>query len=63
LLGGENRTVRIEAAIADLAGEEPLVMLDGWNVTTDAKEFTAGGPSAVALNVAAMRPMTPATRP
>jgi hypothetical protein len=63
LLGGESRTVRIEAATVDLAGEEPLVMLDGWNITTNSAEFTAGGPSAAALNVAAMRPMTPATKP
>ena len=38
LLPGESRTIQIEAAISDLHGEEPLVLLDGWNVTTTAKD-------------------------
>jgi Exo-beta-D-glucosaminidase Ig-fold domain len=35
LLPGEFTRIRIEAAIADLRGQEPRLMLDGWNVTAD----------------------------
>ena len=34
LLPGESRTISIEAAAKDLGGEEPVVALDGWNVTS-----------------------------
>jgi hypothetical protein len=34
LVPGETKTVSIEAAAADLKGETPDVMLDGWNVST-----------------------------
>jgi hypothetical protein len=33
LLPGESRTVAIQAATADLGGDEPLLTVDGWNVT------------------------------
>ena len=33
LAPGETRTVTIDAAEADLQGDTPLVVLDGWNVT------------------------------
>ena len=33
LLPGESRTITVEAAAKNLGGEQPLVMLDGWNVT------------------------------
>lgn len=33
LLPGESRTLAIEASVADLAGERPLLAVDGWNVT------------------------------
>jgi hypothetical protein len=32
LLGGESRTVTIEADAKDLRGEDALVVVDGWNV-------------------------------
>jgi hypothetical protein len=32
---GESKTISIEAAAADLQGDVPLVMLDGWNVSTN----------------------------
>jgi hypothetical protein len=32
LLPGESKTVTVEAATADLAGEPPLFAVDGWNV-------------------------------
>ncbi len=32
LAPGESRTVTIDAALADLAGDQPLVTLDGWNI-------------------------------
>ena len=31
LAPGESRTVTIDAALADLGGDQPLVTLDGWN--------------------------------
>jgi beta-mannosidase len=36
LLPGETRTLTVEAALADLAGEAPLLAVDGWNVTAEA---------------------------
>ena len=32
LVPGESKTVTVEAALADLKGEKPLVVLDGWNI-------------------------------
>ena len=33
LLPGESRTLTVEASVADLGGEPPLLAVDGWNVT------------------------------
>ena len=33
LVGSESRTITLEAATADLKGEDALVTVDGWNVT------------------------------
>ena len=33
LLPGESKTLTVEAAVADLGGEAPLLAVDGWNVT------------------------------
>jgi len=46
LVPGERRTVTIEAAEADLKGEAPHVVLDGWNVGVSA----AGSAVPVTLN-------------
>jgi beta-mannosidase len=35
LLPGESKTLTVEAAMADLGGEEPLLAVDGWNVTVN----------------------------
>ena len=51
LLPGESRTVTIEAAAKDLAGAQPLVALDGWNVTTKDQSFP--GNTRIAVNTAA----------
>ncbi len=56
LLPGESRTITIEAAAKDLGADEPLVMLDGWNVTTKAQSFTTGGLSRIAPNTPALVP-------
>jgi Malectin domain/Exo-beta-D-glucosaminidase Ig-fold domain len=32
LLPGESKTITIDAAKADLAGEAPLITIDGWNI-------------------------------
>ncbi|HEY6448185.1 MAG TPA: sugar-binding domain-containing protein [Acidobacteriaceae bacterium] len=36
LAPGESRTIHIDAALADLKGDMPLVVVDGWNVDVDA---------------------------
>ena len=46
LVPGESRTVTVEAALADLKGEAPLITVDGWNVRVDA----ASSPVPVILN-------------
>jgi beta-mannosidase len=56
LLPGESRTITIEAAAKDLGSDQPLVVLDGWNTTTQAQNFTAGGRSSIAPNTAALVP-------
>jgi hypothetical protein len=51
LLPGESRTISIEAASNDLGKENPLVVLDGWNVTTESKTFpSSSGDASVSLN-------------
>jgi hypothetical protein len=40
LLPGESRRIWITAAAADLAGETPLIAVDGWNVRTAARSFS-----------------------
>jgi beta-mannosidase len=50
LLPGESKTVTIEAGSAALGGGMPEVAVDGWNISTAAKSFPAGGGAAVALN-------------
>ena len=52
LLPGEKKTIGIEAG--DLGGDAPLVVLDGWNVTTKARAFRAGGPAFIAPNTNAI---------
>ncbi|MEI6862084.1 MAG: sugar-binding domain-containing protein [Verrucomicrobiota bacterium] len=54
LLPGESRVITIEAAAKDLGADPPLVVLDGWNVTTKAQAFTAGGRSSIAPNTPAL---------
>jgi beta-mannosidase len=43
LLPGESRTIAIDAALEDLAGARPLVVVDGWNVTAKAVDFGVAG--------------------
>jgi Ig-like domain-containing protein len=50
LLPGEERTIVIEAASADVGNDRPLVTLDGWNVTTKARSFPDGGGASIATN-------------
>ena len=52
LLPGEGKSLTIEAAIADLSGEEPLLAVDGWNVTVDPTSAQAS-PIQVVPNVEA----------
>jgi beta-mannosidase len=54
LLPGERRTITIEAAAADLGADHPLVMVDGWNVTTTARDIPGPRPVAIAPNLPAI---------
>jgi Exo-beta-D-glucosaminidase Ig-fold domain/Malectin domain/Glycosyl hydrolases family 2/Glycosyl hydrolases family 2, sugar binding domain len=45
LVPGETRNVSIEADAADLGGEEPLLAVDGWNVTVH--DTPVSGPKSV----------------
>jgi beta-mannosidase len=47
LVPGATKTITIEAALADLKGEDALVAVDGWNIAV--KPFTAAG-AAIRLN-------------
>ena len=58
LAPGESRTVTIDASEADLKGDTPLVVLDGWNV--DVAPVT-NADSALATNVDAQVSHWPAT--
>jgi Tol biopolymer transport system component len=76
LLPGESRSISVEAALSDLGHDQPMIVLDGWNVTTTSQSFTEGnGDSSIAPNTEAqvdstptgnwtvMRPTKPQTRP
>ena len=54
LLPGETKSIGVEAALADLNGDAPLVAVDGWNTTVAARSFAEGGGSSVAPNTDAM---------
>jgi beta-mannosidase len=58
LAPGESRTVTIDASEADLKGDMPLIVLDGWNV--DVAPVT-NSDSALAINVDAQVSHWPAT--
>ncbi len=60
LLPGESKALTVEAALADLAGEAPLLVVDGWNVTVNPRR---GKGVSVAPNTAALvQPSTTATQ-
>jgi hypothetical protein len=54
LLPGERRLITIEAVAADLGTDRPLVAVDGWNVTTTAREIAGPRPVAIAPNLPAI---------
>ena len=53
----EEKTVTIEAALADLKGEKPLVLVDGWNVAVNP---VSSGDADIALNTDAQVSSEPA---
>ncbi|BDI29057.1 beta-mannosidase [Capsulimonas corticalis] len=53
LLPGETRTITIDAAKEDFAGETPQVVIDGWNATVAPKDAGASGVSFAPNNHAA----------
>jgi hypothetical protein len=58
LLPDETRTIAIEDAQSDFNGEDPLIVLDGWNVTVEPASF---GPVSVAPNLDAQPDHSPTT--
>ena len=58
LLPNESRTISVEASAKDLANDRPLVVLDGWNVTTRPQSF-AGHDDGASIT----RTSKPACRP
>jgi hypothetical protein len=58
LAPGESRTVTIDAALADLKGDTPLAVVDGWNI--DVTPVT-NADSALSLNIDAQVSHWPAT--
>ncbi|MCW3091035.1 MAG: glycoside hydrolase [Ferruginibacter sp.] len=47
LVAGETRTIKIEVALADLKGQQPMVLVDGWNIKVSP---SSAGKIKVALN-------------
>jgi len=61
LLPGESRSIGVEAALADLKGDTPLVSVDGWNTTVAVRPAQGDG-AAVAPNAyARVDPSAPHT--
>jgi hypothetical protein len=54
LLPGETRKLDIEADAADLGGEEPLLAVDGWNVTVNNTPASGANSVQVAPNLEAL---------
>ena len=52
LLPGESRTIKVEAASKDLGGDNPLVVVDGWNPVVKSQTFSGG--ASIAPNVPAL---------
>jgi Exo-beta-D-glucosaminidase Ig-fold domain/Glycosyl hydrolases family 2/Glycosyl hydrolases family 2, sugar binding domain/Glycosyl hydrolases family 2, TIM barrel domain len=58
LIGGETKTITLDAAAVDLKGEDGLVVLDGWNAGLSEVSLSGGG---VALNTGAQVEHWPVT--
>jgi len=54
LLPGESASIAVEADAAQLNGDTPLVVLDGWNTTVASLSFPGNGGAAIAPNTGAM---------
>ncbi|MDQ2730404.1 MAG: malectin domain-containing carbohydrate-binding protein [Armatimonadota bacterium] len=53
LLPDETRTISVDAASEDLGGSDPLLVVDGWNVTVRPRTFNTSGKCSIAPNTAA----------
>jgi Tol biopolymer transport system component len=52
LVPGETRTISVEAASSDLAGDEPMIDVDGWNVNVVPDTFDSpAGPASIEPNI------------
>jgi len=52
LLPGESRTIKVEAASKDLGGDDPLLVVDGWNPVVKSATFICG--ASIAPNTPAL---------
>jgi hypothetical protein len=62
LLPGERKTLTVEAAASDLAGDAPLLAVDGWNVTVNPTPASGSRAVQLAPNIEA-QVSTSAARP
>ena len=58
LLPGEGKTLTVESQTSDLGGDQPLLALDGWNVTV--KPSQTAGSVCIMPNAGALRAKAPA---
>jgi beta-mannosidase len=61
LLPGESKTIKVEAALKNLGGAKPLVMVDGWNPVVKSQTFSGG--ASIAPNTPALVIGAPAGKP
>ena len=54
LLPGESKTITIEAPASALGADQPLVVVDGWNVTVKPATTPANGGVAIGPNANAI---------
>jgi hypothetical protein len=50
LLPGETKSITVDADAADLHGEIPLLVLDGWNTTVASGHFPDSGGASIGPN-------------
>jgi beta-mannosidase len=54
ILPGESKTLTIEAPGSQLSSDQPLVVVDGWNVSVNPASMSTNGGAAIAPNANAI---------